>query len=109
MASKPILNSVTLNVPVDGGLNRTSDVSGKLLKSLNGTGALAYRATKYVWDVTWHSTTLTPPTLSTSVTFVDETGTSYTVIAEPGSHKVTPLGEDGGVVMYTHSITLRQV
>lgn len=100
---------------IERGLNKVGDFR----RAANGTAYYYHRANKNTWTITWNklretslSAITTIGALTASFTFVDEAGTSYTVLVPPGgySHSLNADSiSSGGIFYYDVSLTLEQV
>lgn len=101
MASNIVLNGSTYSgTPLSGTLFKPMAIEEKLNKigtvivAEAGNRTLVYRAVKREWTIHWEKVPETTraalialAALSTTFTFADEHGTSYTVQTEPGDHQ----------------------
>ena len=101
---------------------RPISVTEKLIKvgpsivAANGARTFVHRATKREWQIEWggvldatRGTVASTHALSTTWTFVDEHGTSYTVQTEEGDYEsTTAFADHAGTQYYDVSLTLRE-
>ena len=121
IACKVVLNSQTLYPALP--IERTSLIVGETLDLQNGNSRFYHRKTRYQWtmtipdvDETTRNTWTTAAATSASVTFTDETSTSYTCrVTDVGRSltRTTPAVDEGtnttGPGYYDMSITIEQI
>lgn len=107
--AQPTLDGTAVRIPTDGGLARQDVGVTQLVRARNGAARLFAVAAKWSWRVEIDYSAKPSLNLGISHTFVDEAGTSYTVLIEPGSYEERIVGEDGGSPRYTVALTLQQV
>lgn len=121
IACKVILNGQTLYPALP--IERTAIIVGQTLDLLNGNSRFYFRKARYQWaltipdvDETTRNTWAAAAGASTTVTYVDETSTSYTCrVTDVGRAltRTTPAIDEGadttGPGYYDLSITIEQV
>jgi methionyl-tRNA formyltransferase len=109
--------SISLNAttfyPAD--IEETREKIGTEIAAANGARRFAHRAEKRSWTLTWNRVTAAVRTqiravhvLTTTFTYIDEAGTSFTVLCLPGAYRssIGLIGMPGGVLTLYYNVTL---
>jgi hypothetical protein len=111
------MNSVTFR-PTE--ISRNLKRAGDLKTMADGTNKMYHRGFKYEFDLTWtglpesnKAAIRTIATLTTSFTFIDEDGTSYTVLCPPDAYSdalsASNISIGLGIIYYDITLKLLQV
>jgi hypothetical protein len=109
--------SISLNAttfyPAD--IEEAPEAIGTPIKAANGARRFAKRADKRVWTLSWNRVTAAVRAqiravhaLTSTFTYIDEAGTSFTVLCLPGAYRssIGLIGMPGGVLTLYYNVTL---
>jgi hypothetical protein len=114
MAGKQISLNATVFTPID--VQETVTKIGDEFQGANGARRFAHRANKREWRISWRRVLASVRTgvrgiyaLTSSFTFIDEDGTSYTVFCPPGGYSSSiSLIAPGVTLYYDIELTIKE-
>lgn len=97
-------------------IEQTTDRIGTAIEAANGARRFAHRAYKRTWTITWEAipeadraTVRTIAALTSTFTFQDETGTSFTAFVDAGAFRssVSRIATEAGAQVLYYDVALQ--